>query len=888
MSTLIKPGGSTGPHQTGRGRAPGKAWKKGVAGGAVVAVLAGSALASAVPAMAAGESITASVTTSPPNGYYTGQMMNDGTIGYCDTDPQAPVAGTADYSTPHAVAGSFTSLGGNTWSGTGLRDAAYILAKYGQTTDLTQSVAVHRAQTQLENAGGFDPGSPGGASQALADTYIADAAANAAAVEAGYSANLVIPGQGPTGTVTITGPAGYGGTATINGPAVWANTNSSGTQFTTGQPLPQIVVTGNGAIKVTGTVDGLPDTTLWVSESPTSQDLFKAGHTHSAAFDTGDVQAAVAFQPVATSTAPVYLEAGQKLTDVLHVTTSTGNANDWVVANGANVPALFDDTWYYSPTKLDPSAGVPVAAVKYTTGTATANGPGDITVTGAKLTDKPGFYYPVASFAKANQPAEQQGHFTGDWSAGFNDPGEQSIVKYAPQVSTKASEIDADGMIHDIITVTGNEPGKELNVVTDLTLTSAAPIKGGVDEAPTDAKTIGTVTTKITGNGEFTSPGVKVPWELVEAKQDKEPAKPANLYFSEKIAATPTTKAWDGKELLPDETVSVGVPKVTTKASVIENGKVHDVIEVTGNVPGKELTVSSDLFLTSAAPVKGGADKAPADAKLIGAVKTKVTGNGTFNTPSIDVPWEQIMNEKWAKGADANLYWSEKIAPSSTTKAWDGKELLPNETVPVEKPAVTTQASENGTVPVNVTDKATVTGTIPTGDGVSTSLWWKLYKFGDDTTDSVQAVCQTDFWASKAAVDVTKAGDYTSEETTLTDKGTYGYIETLVTKYTDREGNIKTVVLHQGKCGEKEETVVAFPQDTPPSPEKPQLQVPDQPAPVAYTGEVTAQQGINTPLLFGGAAVLVAMLAIGGGVYVQRRKAAAMNAAADSANTDDI
>ncbi|MFE4198472.1 hypothetical protein ACFRJ9_21715 [Paenarthrobacter sp. NPDC056912] len=668
-------------------------------------------------------------------------------------------------------------------------------------------------------------------------------------------------------------------TATLTN-AVWDGFGASIT-VKSGETLPAFTAAGTGPVSVAFEGTG-PAGTVTTYTIDGGQDVLTGGATAPFSFRSADVQAVLDFQPVATSTAPVYLEEDKALTDVLHVSTSTGNANDWVFADGHNVPVVLDVDWYYSPVELAPSAAVPATAVKYASGTVTASGVGDVTATAAKKTDKPGFYYPVASFKKANQPEALQKYFTGDWAAGFNDPGEQTIVKYQPQVSTKASEIDADGMIHDIITVTGNQDGKELDVVTDLTLTSAAPVKGGVDEAPADAKTIGTVTTKVTGNGVFHSPGVKVPWELVEAKQDKDPTKPANLYFSEKIAATPTTKAWDGKELLPDETVSVGVPKAITKASVIENGKVHDVIEVTGNLPGKELMVSSDLFLTSAAPVKGGTDKAPVDAKLIGSVTTKVTGNGTFNTPSVDVPWEPIMNGKWAKDAAANLYWSEKIAPTDSTKGWDGKELLPNETVPVEKPAVSTQASANGTVPVTVTDKATVTGTVPTGEGVSTSLWWKLYKFGDDTTDSVQAVCQNDFWASKAAVDVTKAGDYTSEETTLTDKGTYGYIETLVTKYTDSTGNAKTAVLHQGKCGEKEESVVGYPKDIPPAPEKPQLQVPDQPAPVAYTGEVTAQQGINAPLLFGGAAVLVAMLAIGGGVYVQRRKAAAMNGAEDT------
>lgn len=699
---------------------------------------------------------------SPANGFYSGQIMSDGSFGYCDTDPQDVRRGTTDYSDPVAHSGSFTSLGNNTWSGNGLKNAGYILSKYGNTTDQKQSVAVHRAVLQSADPGQYDPGSPGGSAQALADQYLADAAANAAAVDTGYSANVVAAPDGRTATVSVSGPAGYPATATINGPAVWMNTNSSGTQFTTGQALPQITATGSGKFTISIHADGLPDTILWNSTSPTSQDLFKAGSTHSSDAVTGDAQLAFDFQPVATSTAGQFVEGGQALTDVLHVNTSTGAANDWVVQNGSSVPATFDVTWYYSPVKLPATADVPASAEPFTTGKATATGPDDITATADKPAGQAGYYYPVAAFIKANQPQELRQYFIGDWKAGFNDPGEQSIVKYQPQV--------------------------------------------------------------------------------------------------------------------------------TTKASVIENGKINDVITVTGNEPVKELTVTTDLFLTSEAPVTGGTDAAPADAKLIGTVTTTVIGNGNFNSPALDVPWETIITEKWDKGLAANLYFSEKIQETESTKPWDGKELLPGETVPVEKPSVITKASKNGPVPVVAHDTGVLTGTVPSGTGITVTTLVNQFKFDDSTDGSAQPVCLNPAWTS-ATQTITAAGDIVYPEHTIENFGTYGYVEELNITIDKGPGKEPfTAQLHKGACGEKTETVIAFPKDIVPAQEKPQLTAisHDSPvAPVANTGDVTAHQGPNLPLLYTGAGVLVFALLVIGGVYWQKRRADKLAAADNSAAGTD-
>ena len=195
-------------------------------------------------------------------------------------------------------------------------------------------------------------------------------------------------------------------------------------------------------------------------------------------------------------------------------------------------------------------------------------------------------------------------------------------------------------------------------------------------------------------------------------------------------------------------------------------------------------------------------------------------GNGEFKTAAVEVPWEKIVAEKWAKGLKANLYFSEKIDGTESTKAWDGKELLPNETVPVEKPSIVTKASENGTVPLVAHDIGIVSGTIPSGTGIKVTTKVNQYKFDDSTDGSAQAVCANPSWSSPDQ-DVTGAGEITYPSHTIAHKGTYGYVEELKLTIDKGEGKEPfTAQLHKGNCGEKNETVIAFPEAVTVSPDQ--------------------------------------------------------------------
>ncbi len=558
---------------------------------------------------------------------------------------------------------------------------------------------------------------------------------------------LSVTGQAGTVTGSLTSAAGnpvnLGSTTyALAGPVAFAG----GAQSIGGGPADtnNITVTGNGTASVTQTVTDLPGTELTQYVGAGTQTKVAAAGRSQASGKSADMPVILDMQPVATSTAPTYLEAGQDLTDVLHVSTTDGKPTSWVSVDGTPVPAVFDTVWYYSPTKLAPTPEVPATAIEFTSGKVTATGVADFTVTGAKKTDKPGFYYPVASFTKAKQPAELQQYFKGDWKAGFNDPGEQSIVKYTPQVVTKASEI--------------------------------------VD------------------------------------------------------------------------------------------GKVRDVLTVTGNNPEAELTVTSNLVMTKENAVDGGTDKAPADAKVIGTVTTKVTGNGDFPTAWVDVPWDMIVS-KWSAGENPRFYWQETIPATESTKPWQGKHQLPNETVPFDKPTITTQASPNGTVPVEMSDTYKVEGTIPNGKDVKVEADVALYKFDGATDGSAQPVCLSPIWTSEKT-QITAVGTGTFPGSfTATSPGTYGFQETLTVTYPN-EGGSKTVELGKGKCGEQSETVIAFPTGVTPTPEKPQLLI--------NAGAVATSQGPNLPLLIAGGSAAAVLIVVTGFMIYRRRHAAAETASTQS------
>ncbi len=493
---------------------------------------------------------------------------------------------------------------------------------------------------------------------------------------------------------------------TLSGNAVFDSTGTDTYTGTSGDAPTFHVVNGGGSISVSQTTSPI-GSSLRQFSSPGNQTQLAAAAPMAVSGSAKSVDIWGTFQPKAGSSAPKYVNVGGLLTDVLHVTTAGGGA-DWIPGVGAR----FDVEWFYYPSEQESGHSVPEGGASLGMASAVADAPGDLIVRGPRA-DRAGFYYPVARFAVANQPVDRRHHFVADWSAGFNDPGEQSVVKYAPRVVTKTGEIS--------------------------------------------------------------------------------------------------------------------------------NGTIADAFTVSGSYPGQRLSVVSELILTSECAAGEGADTPPADAQIAGRVTTQVAGDGTVTTAPLAVPWAKVV-DLWAAGKGACLSWHESIEATETTDAWQGKYLVPAETTVLEKPTLTTEASGNGTVPVESRDKGKVTGTIPSGPGVKTVTKVEQYKFGDSTDGSARAVCADPSYASDWQDVLPGASSVTYPTHTIERPGTYGYVETLKVIVDGKEA-----ILHTGACGEQGETVIAFSPSPPAAPPSS-----GQPAAAPSPGRPAAPADVSGPLVNAG------------------------------------
>ncbi|SEB29485.1 hypothetical protein [Arthrobacter woluwensis] len=691
-----------------------------MSGVAAAAVLSGVALVGVAPAANAAVSSynNPAPGASLPNGDQnaaTGQIYNGSGGGASVTNV---VLGSYWLNNVRTFCGEFGVPfdASGTWSrgqdsSQGAARMAWIFANYASTSenDAAKAYASH-----IYYEGNQDPiltylaqTPEGAATKALADQMWAASAGHTGKYN--VKPQLVLS-DAKSGTVentqvnSATGTVAAQVTLTLSGGAVF---DSTGKNVWTGAAgsSPAWHATQTGPVVVTEETQNLVAGWLETYSQPGKQKQLASPGVTKVRGVSADVQATVSFQPQATSTAVVEVKAGETLTDVLHVSAAAGSP--WI----PGVTAKFDVTWYYSPTKVEQKniATVPAGATPFAKGQGTATKAGDITVTADKKSDKAGWYYPVASFTKKNQPADQQEFFIGDWKAPFNADGEETLQKFTPQVVTKAADI--------------------------------------------------------------------------------------------------------------------------------KNGVVTDSVSVSGNYQGQTLTVVSNLYLTAQCKADAaGTDKAPADAQLVGTVKTDVKGNGTWTTPGLSVPWDLVIKVWEENKGEGCLYWQETVAPTATTTGWTGKHQLPNETVKLTKPTIVTKASENGTVPVTAHDTGVLSGTVPSGEGVVVETKVDQFKFDNSTDGSAQAVCLNPSYTSQWQK-VTGPGNITYPSHEIKHEGTYGYVETLKVTVTDKDGKATESILHTGKCGEKDEIVIGFAPNKPVTPEKPVL--PNAPKPVVPASVVT-------------------------------------------------
>ncbi|MDN5666834.1 MAG: hypothetical protein L0G87_00385 [Renibacterium salmoninarum] len=622
------------PRQAVTKRSSQRTWATKAAGVIVAAaVAAGASLGAAGTASAAGMTVTVINNASPSQGpiewgqkrgliftgtWEGGSVTNAGmtsffvagqdvaVTGYCR---QAGVASTAAPTTEGILATDQTAIANvlmDRYSGNPEADAAiaYQMRKRFDPTWVPGTSGIGGVVRFFNDSSAFAP------YREMGERWWNEAAG----ISGPYTVDPVLIADGQSGTVqgSLRSAAGNqvnlgSNNLTLNGPVQFSN----GSKSIGGDPnaLQLFTVVGNGLASVTQRVTNLPSTAVRDFTGTGTQAKLVAANTDSAVGVSADVEVFFDMQPVATSTAKVYLEKGDKFADVIHANTDDGKASSWIRVDGKPIPARFDNQVFYSATTPADTQEIPADAQLVGTGSAIATGVGDydtIFDAGKDTATAPGWYSYVVTFTKATQPQDLQQYFKGNFTAPYNDWAEKSIVKYEPTPSTQIGEI-IEGKITDQVKMTGASPEQEIEYRNELYITTTAPTQEGTDAAPVDKTTLKTGSVLRTGDGVFpVSEDISDSWDPIVQTwlQGQTPY----LCFRDSIPETKLSKEWSGKYGLSTECLKLDPPKVETKAS--ENGTVpvelRDTGIFTGIIPsGKDVQVESyvDLFKSDAATV---------------------------------------------------------------------------------------------------------------------------------------------------------------------------------------------------------------------------------------------------------------------------------------------
>ena len=367
---------------------------------------------------------------------------------------------------------------------------------------------------------------------------------------------------------------------------------------------------------------------------------------------------------------------------------------------------------------------------------------------------------------------------------------------FTPEVTTKTSHNWATPgtEIKDNISVTGNKDGQELTVTSTLWFSETKPELS--DTVPADAVEVGSVETKVTGNGEFVTPGITVD-------------KVGYYVWTESIPETPIngapegshTKAWQGKYGVSTEITPVG--DVTTKASpdTVVGNEIYDTAIVTGEIP-EGAYLKFDLYRIS--------DEVLTDEEVeAGDFTSQFTEENKVWSSTKETPVDgagEYKSETFTPAKDGTYSYVETLYDKDGNVLKQGKKGAGSESVVIFG-KVTTKASEDVVLGKAIHDTAVVDGVTPEG----AYLTFDLYKISDEVvTDeevdagdfSDQFTDENKVWSSTDKVAVDGAGEYKSAEFTPSESGTYSYVETL----RDKDGNI----ISQGKKGVGSESVIVF------------------------------------------------------------------------------
>lgn len=538
-----------------------------------------------------------------------------------------------------------------------------------------------------------------------------------------------------------------------------------------------------------------------------------------------------------TTTSKVKAKEGEHLEDTVDIALTKGN---WpaIIETANKVPVTFQIDWYYSKTdyknqQLDVNS-LPKDISFIGSDTKKVTNTGQYTITSKYQSIGSGFYYPVLKIVLADQ--EYSEYFFNGFQAPFNDVGEKILTPWKPEVKTKTTRVQLDpkgGKVADKLTVANNKEGHEIAITSKLLgpfLTKPEFIKngnhheGGSLNIPSNAKVVGTVKTKIQGNGTVTTPEIEV-------------TEKGWYVWVEEIAETTYSEPWYSNFGSEDEYVVVPwLPNIETTvsdASAERGAQVYDSITVL-DLPGlwglpvdgkgdtdkwglknpelvgkdrdpnkdgsynlpdgfgkgndKDLEATFTMYYSPTKPVRG---NVPANAKVFDVVRAPLL-QGTLKTTEFKAfdkaGWYTIVVSGGSEEGRLAKFQTEYGIPSETIHVPQGS----------EEEYYTQVNEENTFIGQPVYDALYVSKSLQTDDA---QVIFTLYKYSDKTN-------HFDYSQPKEIAKMTKGmaikkfGEYKSntkgyglEDLRIFEAGTYGWVAKVVDTKTKE-------IIYEGKHGE--------------------------------------------------------------------------------------
>lgn len=523
----------------------------------------------------------------------------------------------------------------------------------------------------------------------------------------------------------------------------------------------------------------------------------------------------VPFQPVAVSEADQRLAVpGDALTDTITVSSSNGA---WLKKDGAHIPVVIEGTAYQVPGTLPPAQNATIDgnAVPLGTVTITADGPG-VYASPPVVAPSGGFVTWVWEVKKSSQPEWVRDYLANDWADDYGINVETTSVRWPITVTSLMREynVHPGGRAFDVVTVSGfpanhgdftgdgywNADLDELRhtvygpFATDTELTDDLDL--------TDAPVLTELTTPAR-NGVYklgytdadkilpTEPGFYVLVTTFAGDDRVQPYQSSPADVLERFYVPPT-----GTEV-PVSVITQATPEAL----------VGEPFSDTALVQGTTIPDGAYLVFRAYGPHPAEAG-AVCESPFYVSDEIPITQAGIYHSGTTTVT------------EPGNVYWVETLYDANGAVIAEGKCGAPGETTVVtEQPEdlrVKTNATPTVTLGEPAHDVATVTGTVPEG----AQLVFEAYR-----QHTGEALCTAEeIVFTSAVIDLNGPGEYTSDEVTFEEVGTYYWVETVI----DKDG----LILHRGLCGAPDETTTVTP--VPETPEEPGK--PGTPGELAQTG----------------------------------------------------